>query len=47
MSTASLIQKKIFFALLKAMPHVKDSEDTYCEQKPTEEIDILGSNPTW
>ena len=40
--------EKIFFALLKAVPHVRDWWDTYCEQNPLDEKDILGgAEPTW
>ena len=40
--------EKIVFALLKAVPHVRDWWDTYCEQNPIDEKDILGGGePTW
>jgi len=39
--------ENIIFALLKAVLHVKEWWDTYCEKNPIEENDILGSEPTW
>ncbi len=39
--------EKIIFALLKAVPHVKEWWDTYCEKIPIDKNDILGSKPTW
>jgi len=39
--------ENIIFALLKVVPHVKDWWDTYCDQNPIDENDILGSEPTW
>ena len=41
-------REKITFALLKAVPHVKDWWETFCEQKETEEliqVDIGGHPP--
>ena len=39
--------QKIVFALLKAVPHVRDWWDNYCEKNTIDENDILGSEPTW
>ena len=40
--------EKIIFSLLKVVPHVRDWWDTYCEQNPIDEKDILGGGePTW
>jgi hypothetical protein len=35
------------FALLKAIPHVKDWWDTYSEQRAIEESAIFAVTPTW
>jgi len=40
-------EEKIISTPLKAMPHVKDWWDTYCEQNSTDVIDIFGGKPTW
>ena len=38
--------EKIIFALLKAVPHVRDWWDTYCEKNPIDENDIMGLDAT-
>jgi hypothetical protein len=40
-------RKKITFALLKDLPHVKHWWETYLEQSSTEESGIYGVDPTW
>jgi hypothetical protein len=40
-------KKKITFALLKALPHVKHWWETYWEQSSKEESRIYGAEPTW
>jgi hypothetical protein len=40
-------KKKITFALLKALPHVKHWWETYWEQSSKEESGIYGVEPTW
>jgi hypothetical protein len=40
-------KKKITFALLKALPHVKHWWETYWEQSSKEESGIYGAEPTW
>jgi hypothetical protein len=40
-------KEKITFALLKAIPHVKHSWETYWDQISTEESGIYGDDPTW
>jgi hypothetical protein len=40
-------KEKITFALLKAIPHVKNYWETYWEQSSTEESGIYGVGPTW
>jgi hypothetical protein len=40
-------REKITFALLKVVPHVKDSWDTYSEQRAIEESTIFVVSPTW
>jgi hypothetical protein len=39
--------EKITFALLKALPHVRDWWETYCEQHVEDEFSIFGPGPTW
>jgi hypothetical protein len=39
--------KKITFVLLKALPHVIDWWDTYCEQHVEDESRIFGLGHTW
>jgi hypothetical protein len=39
--------ENITFALLKALPHVRDWWDTYCEKHVKDESIIFGSRPTW
>jgi hypothetical protein len=40
-------RKKITFALLKVIPHVKDWWDTYSEKRVVEEFAICVVTPTW
>jgi hypothetical protein len=40
-------REKITFALLKAIPHVKDWWETFCEQKETEEPSLFIVMATW
>jgi hypothetical protein len=40
-------RKNITFVLLKAIPHVKDWWETFCEQKETEEISLFSVTTTW
>jgi hypothetical protein len=40
-------REKITFALLKAIPHVKDRWETFCEQKETEETSLFSVTTTW
>jgi hypothetical protein len=40
-------REKITFALLKAVPHVKDWWETFCEQKETEEPSLFTVTTTW
>jgi hypothetical protein len=40
-------KEKITFALLKAVPHVKDWWETFCEQKETEETSLFSVTATW
>jgi hypothetical protein len=40
-------REKITFSLLKVIPHVKDSWDTYSEQRAIEEYAIFTVSPTW
>jgi hypothetical protein len=40
-------RENITFALLKVIPHVKDSWDTYSEKRATEESAIFVVAPTW
>jgi hypothetical protein len=40
-------RENITFALLKALPHVKNWWETYWEKKSTEESRIFGVDPTW
>ena len=40
-------REKITFALLKAVPHVKDWWETHCEQTSTEETSMFSTIPTW
>eukprot|EP00253_Pinus_taeda_P021507 PITA_21507 len=40
-------QEKIIFALLKATPHIKDSWETYCEQKDESTGSLFSAAPTW
>jgi hypothetical protein len=40
-------REKITFALLKAIPHVKDWWETFCEQKETEETSLFSVTTTW
>jgi hypothetical protein len=40
-------REKITFALLKAIPHVKDWWDTYSKQRAIEEFAIFVISPTW
>jgi hypothetical protein len=39
--------EKITFVFLKALPHVKDWWETYCEQHVEDESRIFGLGPTW
>jgi hypothetical protein len=39
--------EKITFALLKALPHVRDWWETYCEKHVEDESVIFGPGPTW
>jgi hypothetical protein len=39
--------EKITFMLLKALPHVRDWWETYCEQHVEDESTIFGPGPTW
>ena len=40
-------REKIVFALLKAIPHVKDWWETYCEQKNESTGSLFSAAPTW
>jgi hypothetical protein len=40
-------KEKITFALLKALPHVKNWWETYWEKNTIEESRIFGAEPTW
>jgi hypothetical protein len=40
-------RENITFALLKAIPHVKDWWDTYSKQRAIEESAIFAVDPTW
>jgi hypothetical protein len=40
-------REKITFVLLKAIPHVKDWWETFCEQKETEEPSLFTVTATW
>ena len=40
-------REKITFALVKAIPHVKDLWETFCEQKETEEPSLFTIMATW
>jgi hypothetical protein len=40
-------REKITFALLKAIPHVKDWWETFCEKKETEEPSLFSVMATW
>jgi hypothetical protein len=42
-----LNREKITFALLKALPYVKDWWETFCEQKETEETSLFSVTTTW
>jgi hypothetical protein len=42
-----LNREKITFALLKAVPHVKDWWETFCEQKEIEETSLFSVTTTW
>ena len=42
-----LNREKITFALLKAIPHVKDWWETFCEQKETEEPSLFTVTSTY
>ena len=39
--------KKITFALLKFLPHVKDWWDGYCERHEKDDTKIFKTEPTW
>jgi len=40
-------REKITFALLKAIPHVKDFWETYFEQKDESTTSLFSAAPTW
>jgi hypothetical protein len=40
-------REKITFALLKAIPHVKDWWETFCEKKEIEETSLFSVMATW
>jgi hypothetical protein len=40
-------RENITFSLLKVIPHVKDSWDTYSKQRSIEESTIFVAAPTW
>jgi len=40
-------REKITFALLKAVPHIKDYWETFCEQKEIEEPSLFTVTATW
>jgi hypothetical protein len=40
-------RENITFALLKAIPHVKDWWETFCEKKETKESTLFVVAPTW
>jgi hypothetical protein len=40
-------KEKITFALLKAVPHVKDWWETFCEKNETEETSLFSFMTTW
>jgi hypothetical protein len=40
-------KENITFVFLKALPHVKNWWETYCEQSSTKESGIYGVDPTW
>jgi hypothetical protein len=40
-------REKTTFALLKALPHVKNWWETYWEKSSTKESGIYGVEPTW
>jgi hypothetical protein len=40
-------RKKITFALLKSVPHIKDWWENFCEQKETEETSLFIVTTTW
>ena len=40
-------QEKIIFSLLKAIPHVKDWWETYCEKKDETKPSLFSIVPTW
>ena len=40
-------RENIIFALLKAIPHVKDWWETYCELEYEGEPSLLSATPTW
>jgi hypothetical protein len=40
-------REKIAFVLLKAVPHVKDQWETFCEKKATKESTLFVVAPTW
>jgi hypothetical protein len=40
-------REKITFVILKALPHVKHSWETYSEKNSIEEYGIFGVEPTW
>jgi hypothetical protein len=39
--------EKIMFMLLKALPHVKDLWETYCEKHVEYEFANFGAGPNW
>jgi hypothetical protein len=39
--------EKITFTLLKALPHVRDWWETYCEEHVDDYFGIFGLGPTW
>ena len=40
-------REKITFSLLKATPHIKDWQETYCEQKDDSTSSLFLAAPTW
>ena len=40
-------RENITFALLKAVPHVKNWCDNYCEQSSSGDFGMFEANPTW